>query len=66
MWLPILFACLVGGECKFYSDPVMADHKACQALVDAHLAAADKSAHIQAASGACIPLRFTGGKPVKY
>ena len=64
MWIPVLFACMVGGECKFYADPVMTDFRACQAHVDAHLAAAEKAAHIKAATGACIPVRFEGGKPI--
>lgn len=66
MWIPVLFACLVGSECKFYADPVMADFKACQTHIDAHLAAAEKAAHIKAATGACIPVRFTGGNPVRF
>jgi len=55
---------MVGGECKFYADPLMTDFRACQSHVDAHLAAAEKAAHIKAATGACIPVRFTGGKPI--
>jgi len=42
----------------------MAEFRACQAHVDAHLAAAEKAAHIKAATGACIPVRFEGGKVI--
>jgi hypothetical protein len=66
MWVPVLFACLVGSECKFYADPVMTDAKACQAHIDAYLAAAEKATHIKAATGACIPVKFTGGNPVRF
>jgi hypothetical protein len=66
MWIPVLFACIVGGECKFYADPVMTDFRACQAHVDAHLAATEKQSNIKAATGACIPIRFAGGNPVTY
>jgi hypothetical protein len=55
---------MVGGECKFYADPVMIDFKACITHVDAHIEAAEKSGNFRAATGACIPVKFTGGKPI--
>ena len=64
MWIPVLFACMVGGECKFYADPVMADFRACLKHVDLHIEAAEKSENFRAATGACIPVKFEGGKPV--
>jgi hypothetical protein len=64
MWIPVLFACAIGQECKFYSDPVMVDQKACIKYVDSHIEALEKSGRFRAATGACIPVKFEGGKPI--
>jgi hypothetical protein len=64
MWIPVLFACIIGQDCKFYADPVMSNFQACVKYVDAHIEAAEKSGNFRAATGACIPVKFEGGKPV--
>lgn len=65
MWIPVMFACFLGGDCKFFADPVFIDFAECKAHIDAHLLQAQKTPDIRAATGACIPVRFSGGSPIK-
>ena len=55
MFLPVIFACLLNGECNFFSD---APRKAesCERLVIEYLEMAKKSGAFASATGICIPI----------
>lgn len=62
MWLPVIFACLVDGECKFFADPAMKSHQECLVKVQTYVESAEKNPMFKAAVGNCLPIRYTDGK----
>lgn len=60
MFIPVMFACLVNGQCMFFSDKLTYSFQACEAAQQKMEQLADKAPQIVDYATACIEIK--GGK----
>jgi hypothetical protein len=60
MYLPVIFFCLVNGDCNFWTADLFQSKKDCETLVMAKLVHLEKEPAIAAAEGACLPVKIRG------
>lgn len=63
MFMPVIFACLLNGQCEFYTDDVT-NIKACEAAVKSHIQMAQQSGKFSMAYGSCIQVTFAKTKDI--
>lgn len=56
MYIPVLFACLVNGQCMFFSDKPIYKLEKCQEKQESMEQLAEDSPHIVNYAGACIKI----------
>ena len=63
MFMPVIFACLINGQCEFYTDDVVS-RKSCEEAVLKHVKMAQESGRFIAAYGACLQVTFAKSKDI--
>lgn len=63
MFMPVIFACLINGQCEFYTDDVT-NRKSCEEVVKKHVLMAQESKRFTMAYGACLQVTFAKTKDI--
>lgn len=63
MFMPVIFACLLNGQCEFYVDDVTT-RKSCEERVIQHIKMAQESGRFIMANGACLQVTFAKSKDI--
>ncbi len=58
MYIPVIFFCLVNGECNFWTADIFQNKTDCEVLVRAKLMHMDSEPAINAAEGVCLPVKI--------
>jgi hypothetical protein len=58
MYIPVIFFCLVNGNCSFWTDDLFQNKKDCEVLVMAKLVHLDGEPAVAAAEGACLSVKL--------
>lgn len=58
MYIPVIFFCLISGECNFLTADLFQHKTECQTFVIEKLTYMDKDKNVSAAEGACLPVKF--------
>lgn len=58
MYIPVIFFCLVNGECNFWTADIFQNKTDCEVLVRAKLMHMDSEPAISAAEGVCLPVKI--------
>ena len=58
MYIPVIFFCLVNGECNFWTADIFQNKTDCEVLVRAKLMHMDNEPAIGAAEGVCLPVKI--------
>lgn len=64
MFLPIIFACLVNGQCDFLPLPIQQSEKVCEAQLTEVAKRLDVDDTVYRYMGRCIPVQLPKGKDV--
>lgn len=60
MWMPVIFFCLIDGNCNFWVDDLRNTKQECEAVVMPMLSKLDKEDMVAVAEGACVPVKIRG------
>ena len=60
MYIPVIFFCLVNGNCNFWTADILQNKKDCEMLVMAKLVHLDSDQNVGAAEGVCLPVKIRG------
>jgi hypothetical protein len=58
MYIPVIFFCLVNGNCNFWTADIFQNKKDCEVLVMAKLVHLDGEPAVAAAEGACLTVKI--------
>jgi hypothetical protein len=60
MFAPVIFFCLINGDCSFWTDDLFQNKKDCEAVVMKKLGQMDDEPIIAVAEGVCLPIKIRG------
>ena len=60
MWMPIVFFCMIDGNCNFWTTEIFDNKKECELVVLKDMSKLDEQPAVAASEGVCLPIKIKG------
>jgi hypothetical protein len=58
MWMPVIFFCMVNGDCNFWTTELFDNKQECELVVLKTMSKMDAEPAISASEGVCLPVKL--------